>query len=175
MATNLFSSSITIRVKGSLKKFTWSHHFTPEDLSFQETLIPIFLKDVSIPEAERPYLTKELRKILLQVRNIQPVQFEAPIADIKEFIKANNGKTIRIEAHGIGVHILSMAMKNSQGTFHFLFHNFPFALLDKNFQKKLSKNKNASFIYSKDTPFAQMKTLLGPNFKLSSKTKNLVA
>jgi hypothetical protein len=175
MSGHLFQGSIFIKVKGCHKKFSWCHEFSPEELSFHQTLIPLFLKDVNIPEHERVYLTKDVRKLLLQVRNIKPMNYLSTIQEIKTFIASNKDKEIQFEAHGIGVYILSWALKNTRGHFQFNFYEFPYALLDKSFQKRLLLNSKTKFFYSKETPFASIKTLLGPQFRWRKLGKNLVA
>jgi hypothetical protein len=175
MSENLFHGSILIKLKGSQKKFSWSHEFSPEELRFHQTLIPVFLKNVNIPEHERTFLTKDVRKLLLQVRNIKPMNYASTIQEIKTFVADNSDKEIIFEAHGIGVYILSWALKSIRGQFQFNLYEFPFALLDRPFQKRLLVNSKAKFFYSKETPFASIKTLLGPQFRWRKGGKSLVA
>ena len=175
MTSNLFHGSITIKVKGSHRKFTWSHEFTPHELRFQETLTPIFLQDVSIPERERMFLTKDIRKLMLQMRNLRSASYANINNEIKNFIKEHSGKKLSIEAHGIGVYIVSQTLKTSSEEFVFNFHEFPFALLEKSFKRKIIKNKNYQFYYSENTPFKPLATLLGPKYKWTKVIKSLVA
>lgn len=172
---NLFSGSITIKVKGSAKKFTWAHEFSPSDLSFQDSLVPIFIKDITIPESERGYLTKDVRKMLLQIKNIKPSQWTTTCAEINAFIKSQKGK-IKIEAKGIGAYIVSHAVKGSSVAIDFYSYEFPFLLLDKNFQKRVVKKPHTMHLYYREeTPFKNLPSLMGPKYKWWKSSKSLVA